>query len=399
MDPVANPFAPGAGAPPPELAGRDALVEKASIALQRLARGNFARSLILTGLRGVGKTALLNKIRQDADAQGFVTIRLEAAEGRSLPSLVAPGLRTALLKLDHMKAASEGAKRALRVLAGFVGAMKLTYHDVELKMDVPPEPGVGDAARLDESLAQLLVAVGEAAREKATVVVLFIDELHVVPPAELAALIMALHIAAQDLLPVTLVAAGLPQIPARMGEAKTYAERLFEFPRIDRLDRDAARLAILKPAADRGVIFTEAAFDEIFRETHGYAYFLQEWGKHAWDFAEASPIDADDVRGCGPIATAALDESFFSVRFGQLTGPQKLYLRAMAELGAGPHRSGDVAAAMGKKVTSVAVTREQLIAKGMVYSPIHGETAFTVPMFDAFLKRVLPELDPAAKPL
>lgn len=361
------------------------------MALQRLAHGSFGRSLILTGLRGVGKTALLNKIRQDAEAKGFISIRLEAAEGRSLPSLLAPGLRTALLKLGHMKAASEGAKRALRVLASFVTAMKLTYQDVELKMDVAPEPGVGDATRLDDSLAQLLVAVGEAAREKGTVVVLFIDELHVVPPAELSALIMALHLAAQDLLPVTLVAAGLPQVPARMGEAKTYAERLFEFPRIDRLDRDAARVAIVKPAADRGVDFTEKAFDEIFRETKGYAYFLQEWGQHAWDVAEASPIDGDDVRNCRAVAIAALDESFFSVRFGQLTGPQKQYLRAMAELGPGPHRSGGIAAAMGRKVTSVAVTRDQLIAKGMIYSPIHGETAFTAPMFDEFLKRVLPD--------
>lgn len=390
MDPVANPFAPGAGAPPPELAGRDAVIQRASIALQRLAQGSFGRSMILTGLRGVGKTVLLNKIRQNAEARGFITIRLEAPEGRSLPSLVAPGLRTALLKLDQMKAASDGVKRAIRALASFVGAMRVIYQDVELKLDVPPEPGVADATRLDDSLAQLLIAVGEAAREKGTVVVLFIDELHVVPAEELAALIMALHLAAQDVLPITLVAAGLPQIPARMGEAKTYAERLFEFPHIDRLDRDAARVAILKPAADRGAAFTEAAFAEIFKETSGYAYFLQEWGKHAWDIADASPIDEDDVRACRPIAIAALDESFFNVRFGQLTPPQKLYLRAMAELGPGPHRSGEVAAAMGKKVTAVAVTRDQLIAKGMIYSPIHGETAFTVPMFDEFLKRVLP---------
>lgn len=390
MDPVSNPFAPGAGAPPPELAGRDMVIQKASVALQRLAQGNFARSMILTGLRGVGKTVLLNKIRQDAEAREFICIRLEAPEGRSLPSLVAPGLRTALLKLDRMKAATAGAKRALRALAGFVGAMRLSFHDVELKMDVEPEPGLADGARLDDSLAQLLVAVGQAAREKGTVVVLFIDELHVVPPEELAALIMALHIAAQDLLPITLMAAGLPQIPARMGEAKTYAERLFEFPRIDRLDQAAAHLAIVKPAKHLGVDFTTEAFDEIFDRTKGFAYFLQEWGKHAWDVADASPIDLEDVRACEPIAIAALDESFFNVRFGQLTQPQKQYLRAMAELGPGPHRSGDVAVTLGKKVTSVAVTRDQLIAKGMIYSPIHGETAFTVPMFDEFLKRVLP---------
>lgn len=391
MDEISNPYTPGAGTPPPELAGRDRLLDQARIALERLARNSFAKSMILTGLRGVGKTVLLNKIRQNAEQRGMICIRLEAPEGRSLPSLLAPGLRSALLKLDRMKAASEGAKRALRALAGFVGAMRLSYNDVELTLDVDPEPGLADGQSLDDSLSQLLVAVGEAARENETVVVIFIDELHVVPPKELAALIMALYMASQDLLPITLIGAGLPQIPARMGEAKTYAERLFEFPRIDRLDHDAATKALSVPAARHGVDFTAAAVNEILSHTDGYAYFLQEWGKHSWDVAEGSPITEQDVKAASREAIAALDESFFNVRFGQLTMKQKEYLRAMAELGPGPHRSGDIARKLNKQVGAVAMTRDQLIAKGIVYSPNFGDTGFTVPLFDGFMKRVMPE--------
>jgi hypothetical protein len=390
MDPVSNPYRPGAGTPPAELAGRDLLIHDAGIALARLAKGNFAKSRILTGLRGVGKTVLLNRIRQNAEREGMVCIRLEAPEGRSLPSLLAPGLRTALLKLDRMKAASDGAKRALRALAGFVKSMKLTYQDVDLKLDMDVEAGLADGTSLDDSLPELLVAAGEAAREKGTVIVIFIDELHVIAAKELAALIMALHVASQDLLPITLVGAGLPQIPARMGEAKTYAERLFEFPRIDRLDPGAAEQALCVPALRQQVEFAPDAITEILQKTDGYAYFLQEWGKHSWDVASSSPITLSNVRRAGAETVAALDENFFSVRFGQLTPMEKHYLRGMAELGAGPHRSGSIAAQLGKKSAAVAVIRDQLIAKGMIFSPSFGETAFTVPLFDEFMKRIMP---------
>jgi hypothetical protein len=390
MDPVANPFRPGAGTPPAELAGRDELLRDAAIALARLRSGNFSKSRILTGLRGVGKTVLLNRIRQEAEKEGMVCIRLEAPEGRSLPSLLAPGLRTALLKLDRMRAASEGAKRALRALAGFAKSMKLTYRDLDLKLDIEAEPGLADAGNLEDSLPELLVAAGHAAREKDSLVVIFIDELHVIETRELAALVMALHVASQDLLPITLVGAGLPQIPARMGEAKTYAERLFDFPRVGPLDPAAAERALRIPAQQYQVEFTPEAVEEILRVTDGYAYFLQEWGKHSWDVAQESPITLEDVRRGSDEARTALDENFFSVRFGQLTAKQKQYLRAMAELGPGPHRSGDIAAALGKKVAAVAMTRDQLIAKGMIFSPVFGETAFTVPLFDDFMKRILP---------
>jgi hypothetical protein len=390
VDPVSNPYRPGAGTPPAELAGRDTLIRDAGIALARLSNGDFSKSRILTGLRGVGKTVLLNRIRQNAEKDGMVCLRLEAPEGRSLPSLLAPSLRTALLKLDRMKAASEGAKRALRALAGFVKSMKLTYHDVDLKLDMEAEPGLADGASLNDSLPELLVAAGEAAREKGTVVVIFIDELHVIARKELAALIMALHVASQDLLPITLVGAGLPQIPARMGEAKTYAERLFDFPRIDRLDRVAAEQALCVPAQKHQVTFTPDAINEILKMTDGYAYFLQEWGKHSWDVASASPITLDDVQRAGAETLAALDDNFFSVRFGQLTPMEKHYLRGMAELGPGPHRSGAIAAQLGRKSAAVAVMRDQLILKGMIYSPAFGETAFTVPLFDEFMKRIMP---------
>ena len=232
MDPVLNPYAPGAGTPPPELAGRDQLLSKASTALQRIGAGRFGRSLILTGLRGVGKTVLLNRIRQDAEAHKMITARFEASEDRSLPSLLAPGLKAAILKLSQSKAAKDLALRGLRALATFVNAMQLKYHDVEIGLDIEAEPSLVENADLDESLVQLFQSVGALAKEKGTAIVLFIDELQTLDEKQLASLIMALHIAAQDLLPITMVAAGLPQIAAKMGKAKTYAERLFEFPEI-----------------------------------------------------------------------------------------------------------------------------------------------------------------------
>jgi hypothetical protein len=203
-------------------------------------------------------------------------------------------------------------------------------------------------------------------------------------------LITALHRAAQRRLPVTLIGAGLPQLRGRMGRAKSYAERLFDFPEIGELPPPAARQALVKPALDQGVAITEDALERILLETHRYPYFLQEWGKHAWQVAERSPITRDDVDRASAVALAALDASFFRVRFDRLTTAEKKYLRAMAELGPGPHRSGDVAEALGRKVTSLAPIRNQLIAKGMIFSPSHGDTAFTVPLFDEFIRRMMP---------
>jgi hypothetical protein len=390
MDPIRNPYTPGAGTPPPELAGRNELREQVRVALGRVRLGRPTKSVLMVGLRGVGKTVLLDRMLNDAEAAGIQTLRVEAPEGRSLPALLAPELRRALLRLSHNAHARDLARRALRGLAGFASALKVRYQDIEVGLDFEPEPGLADNGDLELDLQALLEAAGEAARAGGTALALFLDELQYVAEDQLAALITALHRTAQRQLPVILVGAGLPQLPGRMGRAKSYAERLFDFPEIGPLSRDDARLAIAKPASDEGVRFDDDALEQIIIETHGYPYFLQEWGKHAWDAAEASPITLNDVQSVARTAIAALDESFFRVRFDRLTPSEKRYLRAMAELGPGPHRSGAIAEVLERDVRSLGPTRGQLIAKGMIWSPSHGDTAFTVPLFDQFMRRIMP---------
>jgi GTPase SAR1 family protein len=390
MDPVRNPYAPGAGTPPPELAGRDELLETIRIALERVRAGRPTKSILMVGLRGVGKTVLLDRMRDDAEASNIHTIRVEAPEGRSLPAILAPQLRQALLRLSRNAQAKDLAQRALRGLAGFAKALKVRYQDIQVTFDFEPEPGLADNGDLEHDLQALLEVTGEAAKKAGTALAIFVDELQYVAEEELAALITALHRTAQRSLPVVLVGAGLPQLPGRMGRAKSYAERLFDFPPVGPLSPEAARVAIVKPASDQGVSVTDDALQLIFRQTQGYPYFLQEWGKHAWDVAASSPITLRDVERASQSAITALDESFFRVRFDRLTPMQKKYLRAMAELGPGPHRSGDIANQLDREVTSLGPTRSQLIAKGMIWSPSHGDTAFTVPLFDEFLHRIMP---------
>jgi len=390
MDPVNNPYAPGAGTPPPELAGRDELRERLRVALERVRRGRSAKSVLMVGLRGVGKTVLLGRMREDAEASGIQTIGIEAPEGRSLPSMLAPQLRQAMLRLSRVEKARAAAHRALRALAGFVGALKAKFGDLEVGLDLEPEPGLADNGVLEDDLQSLLVAASEASRKADVALALFVDELQYVPESQLAALITSLHHTAQHLLPVTLVGAGLPQLRGLMGEAKSYAERLFDFPDVGPLPPADARRALEKPALEQGIEFEPAALEHLLAEAQGYPYFLQEWGKHTWDAAETSPITVADVQAASRLTIAALDEGFFRVRFDRLTPGQKQYLRAMAELGSGPHRSGDIAAELGRKVTSLGPVRSQLISKGMVWSPSHGDTAFTVPLFDQFMKRTVP---------
>lgn len=389
MDPRRNPFAPGAGSPPPELAGRDELRESVSIALDRIRAGRAAQSVILYGLRGVGKTVLLNEMRIRAEHDGMAAVAIEAPEDRSLPALLAPALRAALLRMSRLRAAGQGVQRALQALAGFV-KLKASYGDMELALDLEPIAGLADSGDLEADLADLIQAVGETAQDHQTAVVIFIDELQYVLEAQLAALITALHRANQRRLPVTLVGAGLPQLLGRMGRAKSYAERLFRFEPVGPLDREAAFAALRDPIVAEEESIEEAALEAVFRATQGYPYFLQEWGKQCWDMAERSPITAGDVAMASEAALAQLDASFFRVRFDRLTPAEKTYIRAMARLGEGPHRSGDIAQALEVKVTSVAPIRNSLIRKGMVYSPSHGDTAFTVPMFDSFIRRIMP---------
>jgi hypothetical protein len=390
MDPIANPFAPGAGAPPPELAGRDDVLAAARVSLARVRQNMATKSVLMVGLRGVGKTVLLDRMRDDAEADGIQTVRIEAPENRSLPALLAPQLRQALLRLSRNEKAKDLAQRALRALAGFARALKVRYQDIEVGIDFDPEPGLADNGDLEHDLQALLEAAGVAAQEAGTALALFIDELQYVAEEELAALITALHRTAQRKLPVILFGAGLPLLRGRLGAAKSYAERLFEFPEIGALAPEAARQAIVKPITDQHVRIEEAAVERIVRETAGYPYFLQEWGKHAWDTAAASPITLADVETGSRAALAALDEGFFRVRFDRLASAEKSYLRAMAELGPGPHRTEDIADALDRKAVSMAPTRSLLIAKGMIWSPTHGETAFTVPLFDGFMRRVMP---------
>lgn len=391
MDPIRNPYAPGAGTPPPELAGRDELLRTVDVASQRVRAGRHAKSVLMIGLRGVGKTVLLDRMRDIAEGAGLHTLRIEAPEGRSLPAILAPQLRQALLRLSRSEQARELGKRALRALAGFARGLKLKYADIEVGIDFDPEPGLADNGDLEHDLQALLEAAGRAAKAGGTALIMFIDELQYVEEEQLASLVTALHRCAQQQVPVMLVGAGLPQLPGQMGRAKSYAERLFDFPFVGPLDAEAARAALEVPAAELGVVFEPGATARILDQTQGYPYFLQEWGKHAWDAADDSPITLADVEAASVTATAALDESFFRVRFDRLTPSEKRYLRAMAELGPGPHRSGDVATLLERKVTTLGPTRSQLIAKGMIWSPSHGDTAFTVPMFDRFMRRIMPQ--------
>ena len=390
MDPRKNPYAPGAGTPPPELAGRDQLLERAAIGLDRVRAGLSAKCLVMVGLRGVGKTVLLNRVAIDADGRGFSTVVVEAPEGGSLPALLAPPLRATLVKMSRRAAAGELARRALRALGGFASAMKVKYQDVEFAMDLDTEPGVADSGNLEHDLLDLLRVVGEAAHGNRMALALFVDELQYLERSEFGALITAFHRIAQMQLPVALVGAGLPQIVARAGKVRSYAERLFSFADVGPLAERPAAQALEAPARPHGVLYDGAAVDEIIRRTRGYPYFLQEWGKHCWESADSSPVTVADVETATIGAIADLDATFFRVRLDRLAPAQKRYLRAMAELGPGPHRSGGIAEALGKQVTSVAPTRAQLIEKGMIYSPAHGDTAFTVPLFDEYMRRTMP---------
>lgn len=390
MDPVRNPFAPGAGSAPPELAGRDAIRKAVDIRLRRLRLGRPAKSVMLVGLRGVGKTVLLDQMRKDAEVAGFQTLRIEAPEDRSLPALLAPPLRLSLLHLSKKEAAKDYAIRGLRALAGFASKLKVSFVDIEVGLDYDPEPGLADNGDLEGDLTALLQQVGVAAGKAETALVMFIDELQYVTESQMAALISALHRCSQERLPLTVIGAGLPQLRSRMGQAKSYAERLFDYPEIGPLSPADARDAIVRPVEDEGAEIADDAVALIVDKTQGYPYFLQEWGKHAWDIAEDEHILRQDVLNASDEAVAALDESFFRVRFDRLTPSEKRYLRAMANLGPGPHRSGDIAAELRRSVQSLGPTRAGLISKGMIWSPTHGDTAFTVPLFDEFMKRIMP---------
>jgi len=360
------------------------------VALARIRIGKAAKSTILTGLRGVGKTVLLDRLRDDAEGEGIHTLRIEAPEDRSLPAILAPQLRQSLLRLSKTAKAKDYAVRALRALTGFASALKVKYEDIDVGFDFDAEAGLADNGDLEHDLQALLEASGEAAQHAETALAIFIDEMQYVKEDQLAALITALHRVSQRQLPLTLVGAGLPQLPGQFGNAKSYAERLFHFATIGALSEKDSRAALRIPAQSEGADYEDDALALIVEKTRGYPYFLQEWGKHTWDLAQDSPFTVVDVNNASDVVIAALDESFFRVRFDRMTPAEKKYLRAMAELGPGPHRSGDIADELGIKVTSAGPVRSNLIRKGMVWSLAYGETDFTVPLFDEFMRRTMP---------
>ncbi len=391
MDPTTNPFTPGAGSQPPELAGRQTIINDAEVCIKRLALGQQARSQILLGLRGVGKTVLLNQFEGLAEAKGLHTAFIEAPENRKFLDQLVPQIRKLLLKFDRIAKTKTQLNEARIALRNFASVFKVKVGEIEL--GVEPEPGLADSGDLSIDLTDLLVATAAAAASAKTGIVLLIDEVQYLTQEELSALIVALHRVSQKRLPIVLFGAGLPQLAALAGEAKSYAERLFDYPKIDALEKAEAAAALSEPVEELGVKFTQGALAKIIRQTKGYPFFLQEWGYQAWNLAPGRVIDEGVIAPATKAALARLDRGFFKVRLDRMTPREQEYMRAMAELGAGPHKSGDIAKELSISVQSAGPIRTSLIEKGMIYSPAHGKTAFTVPMFNAYLKRAILTLE------
>ena len=369
----------------------------AAILLGRTMRGMAEKSMLLTGLRGVGKTVLLNEIEKQARASGYRTISIEAHEDKALGPLLAPHLRSLLYDLDRIAGIGNKVKRGFAVLGAFIGAIKVEYSDVTLGLDIDPEKGSADSGDLEIDLPNLFVAIAEAAVDRKTAIALFIDEVQYFKAKELGALIMAMHKIQQRQLPLVLIGAGLPILPGMAGDSKSYAERLFAFPIIGALSREHSAKALQDPAIHAGASFEEAALDEIFNLTQGYPYFIQEWGYRSWNMSPTTVITRDVVQLATQAVVDRLDASFFRVRFDRLTPNEKNFLRAMAALGSGPQRTGDIADILGNKITSIGPVRAKLIKKGMIFSPAHGEMDFTVPLFNDFIIRAIPDFTPRAR--
>lgn len=391
MDEVRNPFAPGAGSQPPALLGRDSVIHAADIALQRALQGRHTKSQMLLGLRGTGKTVLLNKIEQMAAGHHHLTSFVEAPEDRRLVELLYPKVQQVLRKLSFVETAKRQAHSAMRALRGFASVFKIRIGDISLSVD--PEPGVADSGNLEFDLTDLFLSVGEAAQAGGVAWTLLIDEVQYLEEEELSALIVAIHRCNQKQLPVLFFGAGLPQIAGLSGDAKSYAERLFDYPTIGPLPHDAAKKAIRQPVEDEGERITNGALEAIIEDTQAYPYFLQEWGYQAWNIAETSPITKSLITDAKKSALARLDDGFFTVRFDRLTPKEREYVIAMSQLGDGPYRSADVADYLNERAQSLGPRRSKIIHKGMIYSPSYGDIAFTVPMFADYLRRKHPPVE------
>jgi hypothetical protein len=393
MDPKNDPFNPGAGAPPPELAGRDDLIERAELAISRTLAGKAAKSMMVLGLRGVGKTVLLNELERRAEDKNCQTAIFEIDPDKSLPAQLAPQLHRILLRLDRIKRAGHEIQGAFGTLRAFASAFKVQLGDLEFGL--AQQVATGDLA-ID--LTDLLVSIGDAAAKRGTAVVLLVDEVQYVTKNDLGALIMALHKVSQRQLPLLMIGAGLPQLARLAGDAKSYAERLFDYPPIGPLDPVSAKLALQAPAAAEGAKFTDEALDYILQQTEGYPFYLQVWGSKCWEAAKASPIALADAKAGSATAIALLDEGIFNVRLARLTDRQKAFARAIAEFGPEPVSSSKVANHLGLTLSQAAPLREELIRKGMAYSPDRGLIGFTVPKFDEFMRRKIPDSGAAKRP-
>ncbi|MGB0720201.1 MAG: AAA family ATPase [Bdellovibrionales bacterium] len=389
MDEIRNPFVPGAGSEPPELAGRDEIVREADIALQRILLGRHSKSQIMLGLRGTGKTVLLGAIEGLAEKHGYIPSFIEAPDDKTFVELIYPKIFQTLRKLSLYENAKEKVYRAMRTLRSFANVSKISMGDLSIAFD--PEPGSADSGILEYDMVDLFIRVGEAAQAAQTGWAIFIDEVQYLTDKELAALIVAIHRVNQKNLPIIFFGAGLPQVAELSGDAKSYAERLFNYPTIGSLNNDAAKAALREPIIKEEEQITDTALERIILETQGYPYFLQEWGYQAWNTADESPIDESDVIEARTAALKRLDEGFFRVRFDRLTPKEREYVLAMAKLGDGPYRSADVAEVLGEKSQSLGPCRAQIIHKGMIYSPAYGDIEFTVPMFNDYLHRTFPD--------
>lgn len=387
MDPVVNPFSPGAGTPPPELAGRDAIFEEARILLARVRARRAVQSFIMTGLRGVGKTVVLSEIKRMAYNAGVMPVAVEAAEEKTLGALLVAPLKKVLFEFDRMQGTKDKVKRGLVALRNFIGTLKIEIGDFGLGIE--PQHGFADSGDLEYDLGELFSCVAEAAADKERGVIVLVDELQYLPEHELSALIMAMHRMQQDSLPLAFVGAGLPILPGLAGNAKSYAERLFRFPEVGALSCEDSIRAIRTPFAVANVCIEESATKRIYKIAHGYPYFLQEWGYQLWNAVEESPIKVDDVERVYDKVLARLDSSFFRVRMERLTKSEKEFLYAMAEVEAKESavKIADVARCLNLSVGALGPRRSSLIKKGMIYSPSHGNLAFSVPLFGDYLQR------------
>lgn len=389
MNPANDPYSPGAGAPPPELAGRDELIARAELAITRAKAGKAAKSLMVLGLRGVGKTVLLNEFEQRAEAIGCQTALFEIDPDRTLAAQLAPQMHRILLRLDRIKRAGHELQSAFGLLRAFGSAFKVQLGDLEFGLS--QQQATGDLA-ID--LTDLFLAIGAAAEKRDSAAIILIDEVQYITKPDLGALIMALHKVSQRQLPLIVIGAGLPQLAKLAGDAKSYAERLFDYPSVGPLDEASARLALSAPAEREGVKYNADALAYVVKETGGYPFFLQVWGSHCWAASEKSPVTLADAKQASERAIAALDESLFNVRLARLTERQKAFARAIADFGGEPVSSSDVAARMGLTVSQAAPIRDELIKKGMAYAPERGLIHFTVPKFDEFLRRKMPPPPP-----